>query len=101
MRHLGSSPFLAAVAFEGGQHLFNMTEQAGISDLTHSPDAHRKLLMWTAAAIAIPSAGALLWWLSEKGYNSLTPYKASTVTICSCGRRCSPLVKPSGHSWDS
>eukprot|EP00891_Asterochloris_glomerata_P006161 jgi/Astpho2/6161/Aster-03576 len=55
-----------------------MTEQAGISDLTHSPDAHRKLLMWTAAAIAIPSAGALLWWLSEKGYNSLTPYKAST-----------------------
>ena len=37
--------------------------------------------MWTAAAIAIPSAGALLWWLSEKGYNSLTPYKASNAIL--------------------
>ena len=58
-----------------------MTEQASTFDLTHSPDAHRKLLMWTAAAVAIPSAGALLWWLSEKGYNSLTPYKASNVNL--------------------
>ena len=67
-------------------------------DLTHSPDAHRKLLMWTAAAIAIPSAGALLWWLSEKGYNSLTPYKASNGTLEAAAAMLCAIFKSSRHS---
>lgn len=32
-------------------------------------------MLWTVAAVAVPAAGAFLWWLSEKSYNNLAPYK--------------------------
>ena len=35
----------------------------------------RQVILWTVAAVAVPAAGAFLWWLSEKSYNNLAPYK--------------------------
>jgi len=35
----------------------------------------RQVMFWAVVAIVVPAAGAFLWWLSEKSYNNLAPYR--------------------------
>ncbi|KAL3160740.1 hypothetical protein ABBQ32_010650 [Trebouxia sp. C0010 RCD-2024] len=35
----------------------------------------RQVVFWTVVAAIVPAAGAFLWWLSEKSYNNLAPYR--------------------------
>ncbi|DBA69309.1 TPA: hypothetical protein ACH3X2_012888 [Trebouxia sp. C0005] len=44
-------------------------------DYLTAKDNQRQLIVWTVAAVTLPAAGAFLWWLSEKGYNNLAPYR--------------------------
>lgn len=41
----------------------------------------RQVVLWTVAAVAVPAAGAVLWWLSEKSYNNLAPYKVCPLCL--------------------
>ena len=40
-----------------------------------STESSRKLIYWTAAAIAVPVAGAFIWWITEKSINTIAPYQ--------------------------
>ncbi|KAL0048723.1 hypothetical protein WJX82_009569 [Trebouxia sp. C0006] len=44
-------------------------------DYLIAKDNQRQVIVWTVAAVTLPAAGAFLWWLSEKGYNNLAPYR--------------------------
>jgi len=46
-------------------------------DYLTAKDNQRQVIVWTVAAVTLPAAGAFLWWLSEKGYNNLAPYRVS------------------------
>ncbi|KAK9824144.1 hypothetical protein WJX72_008090 [[Myrmecia] bisecta] len=42
---------------------------------TDSEAYRQKLLYWALAAVAVPSVGAAVWWISEKSYNRIAPYE--------------------------
>ena len=54
----------------------------------------RQVIIWTVAAVAFPAAGAILWWLSEKGYNNLAPYRVSSVANTLSGKHPQHQVLP-------
>lgn len=54
-------------------------------DYLTAKENQRQVVFWTMAAVAVPAAGAFLWWLSEKSYNNLAPYRVkATVWPASC-----------------
>ena len=47
-------------------------------DYLTARENQRQVISWTVLAVTLPAAGAFLWWLSEKGYNNVAPYRVSS-----------------------
>jgi len=47
-------------------------------------ESSRKILYWTIAAVAVPSVGFVVWWITEKSFNRFAPfqyhYRPGTIT---------------------
>ncbi len=61
-------------------------------DYLTAKDNQRQVIVWTVAAVTLPAAGAFLWWLSEKGYNNLAPYRVSLAHKPTPMKQLTPLV---------
>ncbi len=61
-------------------------------DYLTAKDNQRQVIVWTVAAVTLPAAGAFLWWLSEKGYNNLAPYRVSLAHQPTPTKQFTPLV---------
>ncbi len=42
-----------------------------------SQEQRKAIAYWTFAAIAVPTAGAVIWWITENSLNRLAPYQAT------------------------
>ena len=51
-------------------------------------ESSRKILYWTIAAVAVPTAGAVVWWITEKSFNRFAPYQVHSIMTASdsCSR---------------
>jgi len=38
-------------------------------------ESSRKILYWTIAAVAVPSVGFVVWWITEKSFNRFAPFQ--------------------------
>ncbi len=68
-------------------------------DYLTAKDNQRQVIVWTVAAVTLPAAGAFLWWLSEKGYNNLAPYRVSQAHKPTPMKQATPLVANYACQW--
>ena len=60
------------MGFDAGLAQYQNSWQSG-----STTESSRKVIYWTAAAIAVPIAGAIIWWVTEKSINTIAPYQVS------------------------
>lgn len=46
-----------------------------------SQEQRKALFYWTCAAIAVPTAAAIIWWITENSINRLAPYQVSLAKL--------------------
>ena len=68
-------------------------------DYLTAKDNQRQVIVWTVAVVTLPAAGAFLWWLSEKGYNNLAPYRVSLAHKPTPMKQSLPLVAKYACHW--
>lgn len=69
-----------------------MVSQDGSGTVDHywnslyGPEQRQKVLYWTIAAVTVPLAGAVVWWITENSLNKLAPYQVrySACTLVRC-----------------
>lgn len=40
----------------------------------------KRIIGWTIIAVAVPIAGAVVWWITENSLNRLAPYQVGSAT---------------------
>ena len=72
------------------------SEEATTSAWNSPTEYSNKALWWTFAAVSLPVAGAVIWWCTEKSFNSLAPHEVllfASATKPSCQLLALPPIK--------